>query len=110
MATMQVQASPHRREARFRIAADALITDAQTGFKLNAKVENISRSGCYVNTPNPLMQWTRVRVWVVYRCQQFEATGAVVHCQGGRGMGVEFDKVAARDLDLLEAWLRELTV
>ena len=71
-------------------------------------MNNISRSGCYVITPDPFMQWTRVRIWVVYRCQQFEAIGAVVHCQGGRGMGVEFEKVSPRDLDLLEAWLREL--
>ncbi len=101
---------PERREVRFAIAADVLSEDLQSHAKRAGKVENISRSGCFIRTPDPWLLWTRVRLWIVYQCQQFEAEGSVVHAAGNRGMGISFEKISPASLDLLEAWLKALKV
>ena len=100
--------APHpteRRDVRFTFAADILTEDLQSHAQKAGKVENISRSGCFVRTKDPWMQWTRVRLWIVYHGQQFAAEGSVVHSAGARGMGVEFEKIAAPDEEMLVAWL-----
>lgn len=105
---MPAPVSVERREVRFRIAADALTEDLQTHVKKTGKVENISRSGCFIRTADPWITWTHIRLWIVYHGQQFEAEGSVVHTAGGRSMGVSFEKIPPASLDLLTAWLREL--
>ncbi len=97
-----------RREVRFTIAADVLTEDIQTRVQKTGKVENISRSGCFVSTKDPWIQWTRIRLWIVYRGQQFCAEGSVVHSAGARGMGVEFESIGPADSEMLAAWLTTL--
>jgi len=80
----------------------------QTHAQKTGKVENISRSGCFVSTKDPWIQWTRIRLWIVYRGQQFAAEGSVVHAAGSRGMGVEFEKISSTDNEMLSAWLSSL--
>src|SRR5574339_239707 len=105
---MPTPTHPERREVRFTIAADVLSEDLQTHARKAGKVENISRSGCYIRTPDPWMQWTRIRLWIVYQCQQFEAEGSVVHTAGGKGMGISFETITAPNEEMLTAWLRSL--
>ena len=100
--------SSERREVRFTIAADVLTEDLQTHARKTGKVENISRSGCYIRTADPWLQWTRIRIWIIYHCQQFEAEGSVMHTAGGRGMGVSFENISSPSEDLLAAWLKSL--
>jgi len=97
--------TPERREVRFTIAADVLTEDAATRVQKTGKVENISRSGCFIRTNDPWIQWTSIRLWVVYRGQQFEALGSVVHTAGGRGMGVSFEQISPASQELLGLWL-----
>lgn len=105
---MPAPPSAERREVRFTIAADVLTEDLQSHTKKAGKVENISRSGCYIRSNDPWITWTRIRLWVVYKCQQFEAEGSVVHAAGARGMGVTFEKITPTNSDLLDSWLRLL--
>jgi len=99
---------PERREIRFTLAADVLTEDEQTRAQRAGKVENISRSGCFIRSKDPWMQWTIIRIWVMYRGQQFEAFGSVVHTAGGKGMGISFDQIPPTSLELLEAWMASL--
>lgn len=105
---MPVPHAPERREVRFTMAADVLSEDVQTHGQKTGKVENISRSGCFIRTKDPWIQWTTIRLWVVYHGQQFEALGSVVHAAGGKGMGVAFDTIPPASQELLEVWLTSL--
>lgn len=105
---MPAPVATERREVRFAIAADVLTEDLQSRAQKTGKVSNISRSGCFVATKDPWMQWTRIRVWIVYKCQQFEAEGSVVHSAGARGMGVAFEKIAPANEEMLASWLATL--
>lgn len=107
---MPVTPSAERREVRFTIAAGMLSEDLESHAKKTGKVENISRSGCFVSTRDPWLQWTRIRLWIVYHCQQFEAEGSVVHAAGNRGMGISFEKIPPESAELLESWLKALKV
>jgi hypothetical protein len=104
---MPAPTTTERREARFAIAADVLTEDVQTHARKTGKVENISGSGCFVRTPDPWITWTRIRLWIVYHGQQFEAEASVVHA-GGRGMGVSFEAITPANLEVLTAWLQTL--
>jgi hypothetical protein len=106
---MPPEAAPQRRDARFRIAAGVLVEDAQSHERRNGTVENVSRSGCFVRMTNPFLTWTRVRLWVVYRQDQFEAEGCIVHAVPNRGMGVEFEKINDANRAMLEAWIKQLS-
>lgn len=102
---MPTPTSPERREVRFAIAADVLTEDQQTHAQKVGKVENISRSGCFIKTADPWILWTRIRLWIVYHGQQFEAEGSVVHTAGGKGMGISFEKITPPNDETLTAWL-----
>jgi PilZ domain-containing protein len=105
---MPTAPSAERRDVRFVIAADVLSEDLQTHARKAGKIENISGSGCYIKTADPWLMWTRIRLWIVYHCQQFEAEGSVVHTAGGKGMGISFESITAPNEEMLTAWLRSL--
>ena len=98
----------HRRDVRFPISANVLATDVASGASCEGTVRDISRGGCFVRTAQPFLQWTRVRLWVVYHARQFEAEGSVTHARGGQGMGVSFESITAANQAILDDWLREL--
>lgn len=98
-----------RRDPRFRFAAQVLAVDPASGTQREGTVENISHGGCYVRMRDPFPLWTRLRLWIVYRGQQFESEVSVTHARGGHGMGIQFEKITPENLEMLEHWLRELS-
>jgi len=108
-ARAMTQPSPPRRDARFVFAAQVLAADPATGTQREGTVENISRGGCFVRMREPFHVWARLRLWIVYRCQQFEAEVSVTHARGGHGMGIQFEKITPENQEMLEHWLREIS-
>lgn len=101
---------PHptqRRNERYAIRASIELVDEQRTRVLRAECSNISISGCYVETRDPFLVWTRLKLRIAYLGQVFNATGAVMHSAVNVGMGIEFQDVAAADRAVLDGWLAQ---
>ena len=95
-----------RRQApRFPFIASAEVLDEKASTKLAARISDISSSGCYVDTINPLVDGTPVRVKILTDSQVFEASATVVYSVAHLGMGLKFGEVLPKSLDILQNWL-----
>ena len=97
---------PERRSSpRFPFIASAEVRAESTGSQLAARISDISASGCYVDTINPLPDGTPVRVKIFNETQSFEAGAMVVYSHTHLGMGLRFSDVPPNSLSVLQAWL-----
>ena len=104
-----VTPAPDRRRApRYGVVAIADLTDSENGKLLSGTITQISRSGCYVDSPKTLPVGTTLKV-IIFRDQQtFVAKANVIHVQEQMGMGVAFVDAAKDQFDILNSWLAEL--
>jgi PilZ domain len=94
-----------RRAPRFTFIASAEVLAEAAGMRLAARVSDISASGCYVDTINPLVDGTAVRLKIVTQTHVFEAPATVVYSQTHLGMGLEFGEVLPYSQHILRNWL-----
>ena len=94
-----------RRSPRFPFIASAEVLEENNGSQLSARVSDISATGCYVDTINPLPGGTAVRVKIFNETQTFEAPATVAYCVVHLGMGLSFSEVSANSRDVLQTWL-----
>jgi Ribonuclease G/E len=87
------------------LAAD--IVELPRGARLHARTADISRTGCYVDTLNPIPQGSKVRVRITHHQEIFEALGAVVYSSPLLGMGIAFSEVSLEQMGRLQGWLEE---
>jgi hypothetical protein len=90
---------------RFPFIAAAEVLAENTGSRMNARISDLSVSGCYVDTINPLADGTLVQVKIVTETQIFEAPARVVYSHIHLGMGLAFREVQPNFLDVLQNWL-----
>jgi len=104
-----VTPAPDRRQApRYSVVAVADVTDSENGKLLSGTITQISRSGCYVDSPKTLPVGTTLKV-IIFRDQQtFVAKANVIHVQEQMGMGVAFVDAAKDQFEILNSWLAEL--
>ena len=92
-----------RRQApRFPFIASAEVLEEKAGTKLAARISDISTSGCYVDTINPLVDGTAVRLKILTESHIFEA---LVYSVAHLGMGLKFGEVLRNSLGVLQNWL-----
>jgi hypothetical protein len=97
-----------RRSApRSQLVLAADVVELPRGAKLSARTADISRTGCYIDTLNPVPQGFRVRLRITHHDEIFEAIGCVVYVSFGLGMGVVFVEVTAEQQARLDRWLAE---
>ena len=97
-----------RTAPRYRLVAIAELTDLEEGKLISGKVTQISRTGCYVDSPKTLPLGTSLKV-IVFRDQRtFVAKAKVIHVQEQIGMGLAFIDPAEDQVRLLESWLTGL--
>jgi hypothetical protein len=94
-----------RRAPRFPFIASAEVLSESAGTRLAARISDISATGCYVDTINPLMDGTPVRVRILTETQVFEAPATVVYSHSHLGMGFNFRDVLPDSQDVLQNWL-----
>ena len=94
-----------RRSPRFPFIASAEVLEENNGSQLSVRVSDISASGCYVDTINPLPGGAPVRVKIFNETQSFEASATVAYSVGHLGMGLSFSEVPQRSRDVLHQWL-----
>ena len=94
-----------RRSPRFPFIASAEVHEERNGSQLSARVSDISATGCYADTINPLPGGTAVRVKIFNETQSFEASATVAYSVVHLGMGLSFGEVSPSSRDVLRAWL-----
>jgi hypothetical protein len=95
-----------RDSPRFALTLVAVVTEIATSNVLNARSSDVSRSGCYIDTLQPLPLGASVKVLLRSGDENFETPAKVVYMCPGLGMGVNWglslpDKTQA----LLDRWL-----
>jgi hypothetical protein len=95
-----------RAAARYPLILVAEVTGLTDSAVLNARSSDVSRSGCYIDTLNPIPVGSQVQVRLVRGEETFEAAARVMYVCPGLGMGVMFDKnVPEEKLAVLDRWL-----
>lgn len=83
----------------------AEVVELPRGAQLSARTSDVSRTGCYVDTLNPIPCGSRVRIRITHEEENFEAIGRIVYVSYGLGMGVAFTEVMAEQQQRLDRWL-----
>jgi hypothetical protein len=98
-----------RRDApRYALILSAEVVELATGAALNARSSDVSRSGCYIDTLNPVPVGSQVKVQLRRGDTVFETSARVVYICPGLGMGLNWGaNVAADKLSILDRWLLE---
>ena len=96
-----------RTAPRFAMVLAAEVVELPRGARLSARTADISRSGCYIDTLNPIPEGSQVRLRITHHQEIFEAVGRVVYVSYGLGMGIAFVSVEPEQHAKLESWLAE---
>ena len=90
---------------RFTLIATAEVLTEDASTRLAARISDISATGCYVDTINPLLGGTSVRLKISTEAQVFEAPATVVYSHPHLGMGLMFGEVPPHSQNVLQNWL-----
>jgi hypothetical protein len=79
-----------RDSPRYALTLVAVVTEIGTSNVLNARSSDVSRSGCYIDTLQPLPVGASVKLLLRSGDEIFETTAKVVYMCPGLGMGVNW--------------------
>jgi hypothetical protein len=97
-----------RRFARYSFIAQAEVKDVKPPHvRIQARISDLGREGCYVDTISPFAVGSSVVIRVMKGDKGFSAKGIVLYATVGMGMGLKFTSVEPSDLPVLERWLAE---
>jgi hypothetical protein len=94
-----------RNGPRFSFVLSAEVIELPRGAKLGARTSDISRTGCYIDTLNPLTKGSKVKIRVTHHDEVFETICSVIYASPSLGMGVSVEDVAPEQQARLERWL-----
>lgn len=94
-----------RGEPRYPLILVAELTVPETGAKAVARTSDVSRSGCYIDTLNPISPGTIIHLRFQQGGEVFETRGRVVYDVSPLGLGVEFLDVSETQQAILDCWL-----
>jgi hypothetical protein len=93
---------------RYPLVLVVEITELASRTKISARSSDVSRTGCYIDTLNPVASGTKVLVRLIRGKDVFESSGTIRYVSPGLGMGVQFDDhIPPTQLALLDRWLEE---
>jgi len=97
----------NRRNApRYPLILRAEVTELSSRDKLHARTSDLSRTGCYVDTREPLSSGSAITIKLTQGSESIEVHGRVRYVSPGLGMGVLFDEqINPKSLAILENWL-----
>jgi PilZ domain len=96
------------RAPRHEFIAIIEVTDLQSELRVNAHTKDLNLFGCFVETPTPFLDGTKVRLRITRGSANVFAVGKVAYSRPGRGMGVQFLSIEPSSLPTLEGWLNKL--
>jgi hypothetical protein len=97
-----------RQTPRYPLVMMAEVTVLSTGSKLITRTSDVSRTGCYLDTLNPVPKGQRIHLRLIQKGQSFEVDATVMYVSKGLGMGVRFQEdLSPEQIVVLELWLEE---
>jgi hypothetical protein len=103
------KADERRTFPRCPLSAEAEVVEAQSRTKMNARVSDLSRMGCFVEMMSPFPLGANLKMRIMKNKTPLLAHGRVAFSSGGMGMGVRFTALDSDQIPLLEKWLGELS-
>ena len=99
-----------RREAqRYPLILSAEVAEIATGAVLNARSSDVSRTGCYIDTLNPIPVGSQVKLQLRRGEVVFDIEARVVYVCPGLGMGLHWGKdIPSQKITILDRWLSEV--
>ena len=97
-----------RKAPRYALVAIAELTDPGDAKMLSAKISEVSRTGCYVDSPKTFPVGTSLKVIISRDERTFVTKADVIHVQEQRGMGIAFVDPPQDQLKILDSWLAGL--
>jgi len=98
-----------RGSPRYSFMAGVEAIDIQANIRMMARVSDISRYGCYIDTISPFAKDASVTLTITRDEESFTTQANVVYSKVGMGMGMAFTKTDPDELVKLERWLTELS-
>lgn len=99
-----------RHATRYPIVASVEVRQVQTNIVVRARTSDLSVTGCYIDTLNPLPAATDVELRITYRSAVATIRGTVVFCRSNMGMGVKFTSLNDHQVKTLQSWCDEIGV
>jgi hypothetical protein len=98
--------SERRSNLRHKLAAGVVeVVEIESSLRVEARLGNLGRTGCYVKAETPSPVGTAVNVHIRTVTQSVRAGARVVYSIPGKGMGLLFTTLEAEDLRILDSWL-----
>jgi hypothetical protein len=96
-----------REVPRYSILAVAELVETASTMCIVGRMTEISRRGCYVNTPSTLPVNTLLKVVISCDENTFMTNGKVIYVHEGIGMGIVFVDSSEEQMEVLNSWLAE---
>ncbi|MGH9773685.1 MAG: PilZ domain-containing protein [Candidatus Acidiferrales bacterium] len=97
-----------RRSAqRFPFSAAGELLDLSSQARLNVRVADIGRNGCFVDVINIFPPGTPVNLSIWHAGQQFNSDGVVAYSLPGMGMGLRFADLSSEMQSIFIKWTVE---
>jgi hypothetical protein len=97
---------PERRSwPRHRFIADAEVIEIENDSTLQARTNDLSMGGCFLDTLNPSPKGTKIQVRISHAGAVFTARGRVAFVVPNMGMGVAFTNIDGNQAAVLQQWL-----
>lgn len=90
---------------RYSVLAVAELVETASTMCIVGRMTEVSRKGCYVNTPSTLPLDTFLKVVISCDEKTFMTNGRVIYVHEGIGMGIAFVDAAEDQMEVLNSWL-----
>jgi PilZ domain len=95
---------------RYSVLALVEFAEAAGTMCIEGRMTEISRQGCYVNTPNTLPLNSFLRLVITRDEETFMTNGKVIYVHDGIDMGIVFVDSTGDQLQILNEWLADAAV
>ena len=92
---------------RYPLVLAAEMAELPTGTPVLARTSDVSSSGCYIDTINPLRMGALIRLRLTHHEEIFEVRCQVVYVSPRLGMGLRFQEMGNEQRERLRGWLLE---
>ena len=102
-----VGGADRRTHPRYAFAGTVEVVAAESGARIEARLRDLSKQGCYLDISSPLPLETAANLRITKGIKSLEARARVVYTQTGKGMGLMFTAIEPQQLGTLDTWLAE---
>ncbi len=99
-----------RKFPRYPFIADVEVIELKPPqIRIRARISDLGRMGCYVDTITPCAAGAEVLVQIRKNERTFTARGVALYPSIGMGMGLRFTLIEPADVEVLVRWIMELS-